>query len=558
MTDRNQDVAVGGVQPTDTASFSERLRRILIAEVVRGEIGISADEASDSFFGAAQDFLAVGTGLSSIRTESRRELTRFLQDPKLWTPIRDASTLSEAIDIAFFDIFPRLAQVGPGLLDTDESRLLAIREALTVGDQRQTDLNQTALDNSRTVAAFSDQDKESLSDALTVSTRIETETEEELEAQKLALAESLAAANITGSAAADIINAAFDPVPDVPGDAITPIPFIGGLPAQFRAPVPFEEIRQTEIQVGLGPFRAPVPASQRGAIQVEPRYREFDQWNLFRGLSDVQIASLQVELVRTGQLGVNDFTPGFWDGPSADAMRTVMAFANVTGRSYQNSLIVMSDFAKDTAEDVRRVERQVTPTSIFQSRTFRAPNPATLANQVFGTFKQFLGRDPNRDELTGMMQILADATLAQFRSEETADFGEAKATAETQRALDEKRRREERRISGDTAPTAEDKAKRIAAGLPPPPKSRQITFAESNADLFAPRTPTTDPAIVATTPSAQAPTFDPAAQFLAAFRERFSGEIAFRERQQGNTNLRSITQGGFLSLLSAIKNNPFA
>jgi len=513
-------------------------------------------------------------GFQLQNTTEAQDFQRRLQSPELWTPIAEAGSLSAAIDVAYSQIFPAIEQflptsqtqipnirasgfsvgtstltIGPGspsarmndiriaLEPEDNSQALTNREALVTSSIGSTLINDSAAQKFFDFPGIGEEDIARQAERAGVVDVQEERAQTIFEGQLAAGATpEQASAVIDSLGLGDFLNVDLAPagIADNTLFIATPPGFEGApLPSGFRPGVQ-----------GFG------QADEDGLIPS--RYEEGDQFTLFQGKSIESVAQLQVQLVETGLLGTDNFIPGVWDPVTADAMRSVMGFSNFTGRTWQFGLTQLALAGQPLADEVRKVELADGrgPQFIFSPQSFRSPDPAALANQVFNTFRSFLGRDPNREELASMMQVLGNATLEQFRADESARFAEESSVAQTQAQIFQENQAAEnaRRVAEANAPTEAEQAQRLARGLPPLP---QPTPGEVPATQQGP------PLVVSGDPGS-VPDVSPGARFAAAFQERFAGEVAFRDRQAANTSLRSVTQGGFLSLLNAMKNNPFA
>lgn len=70
---------------------------------------------------------------------------------------------------------------------------------------------------------------------------------------------------------------------------------------------------------------------------IRPRYYEDDEWELFTGLSPETTAALQGRLVSAGLIN-GEYCIGTWDEQTADAMRSVLTYANRRGIEWRQAL----------------------------------------------------------------------------------------------------------------------------------------------------------------------------------------------------------------------------
>ncbi len=181
--------------------------------------------------------------------------------------------------------------------------------------------------------------------------------------------------------------------PPDPGDDDTLPPLLGG-------------ITDEETRLGLEPS-----AKQRqlgiSAGTLEP-YRQGDQFD-FAPLGSTRIQAEQRRLQRAGLLEKGEYTPGFWDIPTSQAMAVAMGFGNqgqVTFRQVLDQLALLKPKKSDLGD----------PAPLF-------PDPASIAQDVKATFRQRLGREPTASELREL-----GAALGGFETQSLEQQAELAAT----------------------------------------------------------------------------------------------------------------------------------
>lgn len=160
--------------------------------------------------------------------------------------------------------------------------------------------------------------------------------------------------------------------------------------------------------------------SIRGGATV---YYEGDESQVVRSMNEEELARFQDSLVSLGL--VRDVVPGRLDDNTLRGMATLMALGNRQAVEWTTVL----DGLVSSGQSVSGAEQ-------FDPQPYMAPDYASLAQRVKGTFREALGRDPNDYEVRQLADELAGFDrMAYEREQEMRRMGfDAQVTPGTQEA----------------------------------------------------------------------------------------------------------------------------
>jgi len=330
----------------------------------------------------------------------------------------------------------------------------------------------------------------------------------------------------------------------------------GSLPSNFSITKRMGDLGETGLPDGFfGPN-----INDDTLIEVPHRYdqRFGDHVRVFSHMSMEAIAGVQAQMVEGGYLASDAFRVGTPDLITRQAMAQLMEYSDGNGLTWQDGLVRSIETNGPRVAAAKGISNPVSPQDIFTPRSFLAPSPDTLANDVFNTFQQILGRKPSAEELGEYMSFLNTQATAQFNTEESARFREAQSRADTLTQL-----QEQAELAGVDS---EDVASLIGSGafshIPENERVQAVTdhllaTRQAASDRRRQAGEGGDNLLVGATP-ASGTAVDPRAAFLNRFRTQFEPEVQLNQRRDFNQAAQTQASQGFLGFMSMIRNNPFS
>lgn len=137
------------------------------------------------------------------------------------------------------------------------------------------------------------------------------------------------------------------------------------------------------------------------------RFTEADVWRVMTR-SGAEIQLMQEELEAAGLLGKNEYRPGIFDPATQDAVRSWLAFSNVSGKKPDDLLTEFSALEADRKAKLRDETLRRSAAQIVRT------DPATVRTTVKASVKALIGREPTDAEMAEL--------TAQFQNFEAEDL----------------------------------------------------------------------------------------------------------------------------------------